>query len=380
MSKNAGLGFLCAAISILGFGSNFVPVKKYDMGNGMFFQLQQALGIFTVGVVVQIFRGYQSIFRPYAMLGGFLWCTGNCMCTMIIKFVGLSLGVLIWGASNMITGWCMGEWGLFGTRRDDAPYYPGLNVAGVITALVGTSLLFFVKPIDDIDSREERKKAIEQWAIPDEEDETGVMKNSKKEALLKYPSSEDDNISKDELFTKTSWVDNLTTEQKRVAGITMSMIAGILFGVNFAPPIHLSVDQTTVDPNGLHYSTHGLDYVFSHFTGVLFTSLMWFLIYCVMEKNKPWVNGNVILPGWLSGVMWGIAQTAWFVANENLGIVIAYPIITTGPGIIASLWGVCVFGEIKGKYNLYMLLLAFAISFIAILLISLSKDEGLLKN
>merc|ERR1719419_1056160 len=127
MSKNQ-VGFLCAAVSVLGFGSNFLPVKKYDMGDGMFFQLQQALGIFFVGVIVQIARGYHSVFQPYAMFGGFLWSTGNCMCTLIIKFVGLSLGLLIWGAFNMITGWCMGEWGLLGTKCAETPYYPGMNV------------------------------------------------------------------------------------------------------------------------------------------------------------------------------------------------------------------------------------------------------------
>merc|ERR1711964_800698 len=100
----------------------------------------------------------------------------------------------------------------------------------------------------------------------------------------------------------SSWVDYLSPEQRRVAGTIMAMVSGFMFGITFAPPTHLSDNQTAVDENGLHYSPHGLDYVFSHFTGILITSLMWFLVYCVRMKNKPLVNSEVILPGWLSGV------------------------------------------------------------------------------
>ena len=33
------IGFICAAIAVVFFGSNFVPVKKYKTGDGMFFQV-----------------------------------------------------------------------------------------------------------------------------------------------------------------------------------------------------------------------------------------------------------------------------------------------------------------------------------------------------
>merc|ERR1719384_2253652 len=105
----------------------------------------------------------------------------------------------------------------------------------------------------------------------------------------------------------------------------------------------------------MHYSTNGLDYVYSHYTGILLTSLAYFLIYCISRRNRPQINHKVALPGWISGVMWGIAQSTWFVADDNLGLTTAYPIITAGPGVVASLWGVFVFGEVQGKRNLIIL-------------------------
>jgi len=379
MSNDDRVGYLCAAISVLGFGTNFVPAKQHNMGDGMFFQLQQALGIFFVGVIVQIARGSHSIFRPYAMLGGVLWCTGNCMCSLIIKFIGLSLGLLIWGAFNMLTGWCMGNWGFFGTTKEK-PYNAYLNIAGVITAFVGSSLYFFVTP--DIEGAVKKKTALEEYTALPDDNEVPMMKGRKTVGLLRVPSSEDehgsschDQVWDKKLIPETSWVDNLSPEQRRLAGITMSIAAGILFGFNFAPALSLIHDQSATDGNGLQYSTNGLDYVFSHFTGILITSLTWFLVYCAAKKNKPWISSEIILPGWLSGVIWGLAQACWFVANESLGVTIAYPIITTGPGVVASLWGVCVFREIKGKQNLTMLMFAFFVSVIAITLICLSKQE-----
>jgi len=391
--QNLGLGFLCAAISVLGFGSNFVPVKKYEMGDGMFFQLTQALGIFTVGIVVQLIRGYQSVFRPLAMLGGFLWCTGNCMSTPIIKCIGMALGLLIWGACNMITGWCMGEWGLFWVKKSDPPAYPSLNVAGALIALVATSIYFFVKPADDSNEVEKLSNGYKQIGedtlitphtlnsgprpITDHrktlKSRMDRTDNKPENVLRQVVNSVEDPYLIHEDTAATSWIDNLNASQKRLAGVSMSVVAGVLYGSNFAPPTHLMDDQHSTDGNHLHNSPHGIDYVFSHFTGILLTSLTWFLVYCWAMKNKPQINNRVILPGWLSGVLWGIADASWFIANDNLGLTTAFPIITTGPGLVASLWGVCIFGEVTGKRNLIVLMVAFTISLIAVALITLSK-------
>ena len=73
----------------------------------------------------------------------------------------------------------------------------------------------------------------------------------------------------------------------------------------------------------------GMDYVFAHFTGILVTSTVYMLIYCIAMKNKPRIYPQVILPGFLSGSMWGIADIGWFVANDLLKQPISFPIITS---------------------------------------------------
>ncbi|KAH8075978.1 carbohydrate transmembrane transporter [Aureococcus anophagefferens] len=57
-------------------------------------------------------------FVPLAMLGGFIWAAGNVMSVPCINFIGMSLGLLIWGATNMVVGWASGRYGLFGLDKD----------------------------------------------------------------------------------------------------------------------------------------------------------------------------------------------------------------------------------------------------------------------
>lgn len=57
------------------WGSNYVPVKQYETGDGMFFQMILSLGIWTVGMMVHWFRNFPKYYA-LPMLSGFLWSVG----------------------------------------------------------------------------------------------------------------------------------------------------------------------------------------------------------------------------------------------------------------------------------------------------------------
>ena len=73
----------------------------------------------------------------------------------------------------------------------------------------------------------------------------------------------------------------------------MAIIAGLFYGVNFTPPQYL-IDNDKG-------SSSGLDYVFSHFCGILLSSTFYFLVYCLLMRNKPKLYPEVIVPGVISG-------------------------------------------------------------------------------
>ena len=441
---SSSLGYLCAAVSIFGFGSNFVPVKRYETGDGMFFQWVLCAAIWCTGLVVYALQGFPT-FQPGAMLGGAIWATGNIMCVPIIKILGLSLGLLIWGQTNMLIGWATGYFGLFGVvSQASLTKNKSLNFLGVGLAIVALSLYIFVEPPKD------EEKATDKDS--DDEQSNGssmnlgrlgspLIKNAKlysslpprnkaSERLLQHVRQNDfagisatprllgnqtyapvetgpklsevdkgieesnrieSQLLPAEIVVKSSNpIDSLSTSSKRLLGVAMSVVSGLLYGSNFTPPqvvhdhgapcgypsVQGSVNQT---PNGRHGlpgcgDKDMLDYVFPHFTGIFLSSTFYFLIYCAFMKNRPNIYPQAILPAFASGIMWATAQSCWFIANEALGFATSFPIITSGPGFVASMWGVCLFNEIKGARNFSVLGAALVITVSSGVCISLSRS------
>lgn len=99
-------GYVCILVAVLFFGSNFLPVKQFETGDGMFFQLILCVAIWTVGFVVNCIQGFPK-FYALSMLGGVFWCTGNINTVIIIKCIGLGLGLLIWATTSLVFGWAI---------------------------------------------------------------------------------------------------------------------------------------------------------------------------------------------------------------------------------------------------------------------------------
>lgn len=60
-------------------GSNYMPAKRVNTGDGFFFALVIALGIWFAGLIFTLIysKGATSDFEPIAAIGGVLWATGN---------------------------------------------------------------------------------------------------------------------------------------------------------------------------------------------------------------------------------------------------------------------------------------------------------------
>ncbi len=106
------IGLIGVCVSIIFLGSNFLPIKKYKTGDGMFFQLMLATGIWTVGFIVNAARGFPQ-FYALPMLGGFLWSTGNVNTVPIMKTIGLGLGTLFPNTVLLCLGWAIARFGKY---------------------------------------------------------------------------------------------------------------------------------------------------------------------------------------------------------------------------------------------------------------------------
>ncbi|OXB66022.1 hypothetical protein ASZ78_003219 [Callipepla squamata] len=175
---------------------------------------------------------------------------------------------------------------------------------------------------------------------------------------------------------------NISNGTDLAIGFTSSTVAVLLFGTNFVPVkkydtgdgmffqwilcasiwiVSLVVNLIQSCPRfwplamvgGFVWATD-LDYVFAHFSGIFLTSTIYFLIYCAVRKNKPIVYPQAILPDpsiqEITFMFWSLPYPA---IKSNL--------VEQGPGLIAALWGVLVFKEIKGVKNYLLLSVAFCI-------------------
>ena len=369
------LGFLCCFISVLFFGSSFVPVKKFKSGDGFFYQWVMCSAIWIVGLITYGVRGCPK-FEPLAMLGGALWCIGNACAIPIIQMIGMALGQSIWGISNLVMGWASGAFGILGVERQPANI-PVFNYIGAAIAVLSVVLYALVGGSDSSAPKKEPQSAggvysrlasddlsddvnftVQQWA--DEETFADLVNDVTRPRPAGGDGGEDDGG----LFAA---IKGMNPTVRRVCGIVLALVSGVFYGVNFNPP------QYRIDHGPEGTSREVLDYVFPHFTGIFAMSTLIFLGYCMLCKNRPAVYREVVLPGFLSGIIWAIAQVSWFVANKNLSFTIAFPIITSGPSIVASLWGVAVFREFSGKVKYIKLIIAICTTLVGVVFITLSK-------
>ncbi|XP_076468464.1 transmembrane protein 144-like isoform X2 [Babylonia areolata] len=320
----ASVGFIAAGIAVLFFGSNFVPIKKYETGDA------------------------------------------NMCVVPIFKTIGMALGMCIWGMFNLLGGWASGRFGWFWIDPQ-VPKHEALNYAGVALAVSSTVIYTFVK-------NTVTTPAIEFEVEFEQPTETQPLITHRTQSSIN--TVESPKVDKDSINTVESPKVDKSSQSvferwppvyKKIVGVALSVISGFMYGICFAPSIH-------VQDRVKGASQNSLDYVFAQYCGIFLTSSVYFVVYTAWKRNKPQVYPEVILPALVGGVMWAIATGCWFVANKALSEPVAFPIVSTIPGAIASLfWGVFVFKEIKGIRNILILLVAVTITAAGAILAGISK-------
>ncbi|XP_045202940.1 transmembrane protein 144-like isoform X2 [Mercenaria mercenaria] len=368
------VGFITASLAVVFYGTTYIPVKKFDTGDGMFFQWVFAISIGLYSLIVAQVRDNPK-FYPVTMLGGALFITGNLTVIPIVKMIGLGLGFSIWGVTNLLSGWATGRFGLFGLKADP-PDNLVLNDIGVILAVISAVIFTAVK-------NEISNANIDTTVTVDISETSPLLQNTEKlieKRLFQNPECEvivipenKQNVSKTDQDISApqdepSIFDKLSPTVKRILGVLLSLLAGLLYGQTFTPYLYV---QNNYDNS----SQNALDYVFSTLCGSVLSSTVYFLLYAVYMKNRPKVYPRVILPAFVSGLLWTGGTTCWFVANKVLSESVAFPIVTTGPAVVANLLGVLAFKEIKGFKNLLILVIGMGITITGALLAGFSKKS-----
>jgi len=347
-------GYVGAIIASIFFGSNYVPVKKYPTGDGFAYVYIFSGGVMVVGLIAMFING-EAIFVPSGLLGGSLWALGNLCVIPIIQTIGLGLGALIWSGTSLITGFLAGKFGLFGLTIQKV-HYEWANWTGIVFIIASLVVFFFIKPhLEKEDDDSERSRLIKKDSINDAEQGGYIEKLDG----ASTPSEDQQNEQQSKKL-----IDSLPKQFRVMLGFGLAIFSGILYGVNMVP-MKLWVQSQDKTPGTLAF-------VFSHFTGIYLFSTVVFFTYCIV-KRPPQIFPQTILPSFISGAMWGVAQCGLMVATQILGFAVGFPIGSAGPSIVNALWSVLVFREIRGKRDIGLLLVSFILSGIGIGFLSKSS-------
>jgi hypothetical protein len=275
--------------------------------------------------------------------------------------VSLSIAlVCLQGTAGLIMGWASGRFGILGIHPQKVENQ-AMNIIGLCACVCSMGIMFLVKTVK-AEAETASPPDPTRRPLPDDSPsistsgllETGdayLLKHRPGPSYVNSPTPSPSDSEKLQQVAGANWSDQLQPTTKRILGITLAIIAGCLYGLNFNPPQYL-IDS------GRGASSHGIDYVFSHFTGILTTSTAYLIVYAIYKRNAPQVSGQILLPGIASGIGWACAQISWFVANDQIHFVGTFPLVSCGPGIVATLCAIIFFKEIQGKKNFAMLGLA----------------------
>uniref|UniRef100_A0A1I7W1I2 Transmembrane protein 144 n=1 Tax=Loa loa TaxID=7209 RepID=A0A1I7W1I2_LOALO len=304
--SNTFTGLAACGVTTCLFGSLFVPIKRFNPGDGFFSQWIMCAAIFLIGVIINAYEGFTQ-FYPLAMLGGVFWAIGNAMAITIFELIGMGMALLIWGTASCLIGWASSRFGLFGLK-ENIPNSVILNYLGLLLILFGGVLFALIKPTTKSDDPNKIRGERKNESIMDVESPALPLKSRKNDYEETKLFNSDDKEEGDSI-------------KKRIFGVALSLLVGLFYGLTFVPVIYVQEhpDQFVGAPS------EALPYVFAHFTGIFVTGTVILVGYAIIKLNKPMVNNQIILPAFTSGIMWAIAQTSWFIANNYIAQSISFP-------------------------------------------------------
>lgn len=252
-------------------------------------------------------------------------------------------------------GWAGGRFGIFGLT----PQVPStdsklaLNYLGVAFAALSGIFFLFIKSTNKPQSSLYNINSEEP--TPLELSEIGNSNAEEYEEEIDFP-----------------FLNRMSPTIQKVVGCTLAAFAGLFYGLMFVPDQYIRDHQQDFLFHGKAPPKNGLFYVNSQYSGILLSSLSYFIIYSILKRNKPSINPSIALPAMVSGVMWAVANIGFIVAISTLSGAVAYPIVNVLPGIVSSLWSLFLFREIQGKKNLIFLGIGMILRILAAVLSGLS--------
>eukprot|EP00808_Paulinella_micropora_P013768 g10421.t1 len=357
-------GYVGVLVACTFFGTSYVPTKKYPTYDGMIFQWFMCSGILSVGLIwglasndwLHVAQQGLYVF-PEGLLGGGVWAVANMLIPQVVNNIGLGPGFMIWNGANLLCGYFVARFGLFGVAKSaaDASFS---NEFGMVCMFLSILVFGMIRP--------------EQAAEYPREKEPLVASNNS--TTQTSPSSRENTLPHIPLYdlgsSKSKHEDEHRLPGNRALGIFLALFAGALLGNSLTPYAkwHAQCKTRVAAGDEVKSTCKSLNFLFSQTIGIYIVSTAAFVVYSTFKKlaKRP-MPRSVMRPAYLSGVLWGIALGGQLYAAGSLGYATAYPMTAIGPAVVSMLWSLLYFREIQGQRNLTLMLVASGLVVVGVL-------------
>eukprot|EP00397_Hematodinium_sp_SG-2012_P040558 GEMP01044461.1.p1 GENE.GEMP01044461.1~~GEMP01044461.1.p1 ORF type:complete len:378 (+),score=37.23 GEMP01044461.1:87-1220(+) len=336
------------------WGTMYVPVRKFKVYDGVFFQWYMSCGILFAAIFIHFILGpttppgsssYATSFPIYAegIAGGAAWAISNILVVPTVKLLGLGVGFTLYHSVNLLMGYLNGKYGLYGLPVEETSWEMDFSVVWFLASFV---LICFVKPTLE-DGHERTGSIVNTPMAPDadfpesseetQEQEGNIVGNVANIAEVNVALLEDANGT----ITSTIWI-------KRIGGIAIGLLAGLFCSTNMVPYMLWVAKTAKYNPSVYHFT-------FSQSLGIFFASTVYTIIASLAKRIFPrtnrWPRQPMVLPAMASGIMWTTGFLCATIGVQELGMSVGYVISAVGPVAVSALCTHFIFREIQGKDN-----------------------------
>jgi len=302
-----------------------------------------------------------------------LWALSNYLVLPLVKLLGIGLGFSLYHFVNLMVGYCIGRFGLFGVKTLSGQLI--FCDLGCLLILASFFAMVFVEAghesKDDSDSEGSSEESGAEWTrvqsvgpmaaecdvrfmatggfsvfgVPEGDHELG-------KAPLQVDLARHQHIAT---------LDRLGPGAQKVLGVILAILAGGLCGVQGVPATLWEARHPEAEAFAVALPQCIGIWVCSSGILILYSSV------AVIRGVK--LKKSVIGPAYASGCIWGVGFACMMKGISFLGYSVGYTLDAVGPILVSSLLSVFVFREITTKKPLLIYFGAFSLQLVGVLLI-----------
>ncbi|CAE7367359.1 Tmem144 [Symbiodinium natans] len=378
MSHHSFQAWIAVLVATLGFGSLYVPVKNYEIHDGLVYQWFQCCGILLAGLIYACCRNdWDAVGRSSpgfyvcreGLLSGLFFQLANVLATQSVKSFGMSNYFTTQKVTNLGGALFLGLYGSQLGLPSVPPRSPAMAIAGSVCVVVAMVPLAFTK----LEGKEPPPStASASPALPDRRPHLIPPHHGDMGGYIMLeddPQDPADNLTVTTLSAGDAGTPRHAGRSSWFVGLAWSLLAGLAFAAIYVPILpwrHRMKEQRVV------FSP--FDYFLSISVGLFMASTAYMFAGGAFRKLQgKKMKKSVLRPALLNGMMWSAASMAQLYALAEMPYAVAYCLVCGGEVAVSLLWGICVFKEATTAHNLRCTLVAFCGVVLGVVLVAFSK-------